>query len=345
MPASVAIPLVGEYNASGFDVLIGHNNSHYYYSMQLSHANFVNFSLTPGNRCGHDKNKIKVSPFYRTSTLRNRSPHVIEESGKRLAFIASQLRTRISQDFIDRGKDKPSGMLSWYLSLYEDRRFLRLLYDIRDDRPSRRRRSESLEAALFITLGTLISRCNLYKMAYGYFDQRNRFDYFDYARIVKHSGLTLSRVKRAMKVLQDSGLVKVTPIYKTLNDGAKVTDYTVIELSEEVFFMLGLKNEFLDDRETSSIKFHAKQSRLDKKQAKREMFRKPNFSTSKKKAKPEVAIQSLAQRLSINRPKVDKVQPNPIAAPSLKLYGTLVAKGYTPQQAIELIKKTYPPPN
>jgi hypothetical protein len=294
-----------------------------------------------GNRCGHDKNKIKVPALFGKTKSGARLPHSISECGRRLQYLASRIRGGISRGDIEREKDKPTGMLPWFVSLYDDPRFIGFLYNLNQGEPSRKRRSEGLESIVFLALGTIISRLNLYQMAYGFFNQRNEFIYFDYARIAKESGMSLVRVKRAMKVLQAAGFFNVISIVKTLDDGKKITIATQIHATDTVFDFLGLMPEFLADRETQVIKFHEKQSRLDKNRQKKEAFRKPFFSPSNRKPKQEVGLQSLVTKLTKPVPKVVKGRGYEIK----QRMDQLKYQGYQPPEIIEILKREFPPPS
>jgi len=296
-----------------------------------------------GNRCGHDKNNFKVPPLFGKTKSGTRLPHSISECGKRLQYLASRIRGGISRKDINREKLKPTGMLQWFISLYDNPKFLGFLYHCHPLTPSRKRRSESLEAIIFITLGTIISRLNLYKMAYGFFDGANEFVYFDYARIAKESGISIIRVKRSMKILQASGFFKVIEIKKTLNDGKIINIATQIHATDVVFDFLGLMPEFLKDRETSAIRFHEKQSRLDNNKAKREFYRKKTFPDKKpsylKKVAPSLqpSVQNCVKRVSA--PQSGRGYAIKARMEQLK------HQGFTPVQIMDFLKKEFPPPS
>lgn len=262
-------------------------------NIEIDAINQAKITLIKGNRCGHNKNKIKVSPVFGEAKLRNRRPHVIEEFGRRIHFVARKLRTGISRRDYEGDENQSARTLSWYLSLYESDGFRRFLHHIRYHKKARRRRSECVEATLFLVLATLVFGCNLHEMAYGYHDGSNRFRYFDYTKLGKDSMVSESRTKRAMKLLKEMELITVTPIYKTLPNGKIITEHTKIELNEEIFNIFGLMDEYLKDREKSTIKFYKKQERLDHNKAKRSFYsQKRKFGTLSKPRKLKEVLSS-----------------------------------------------------
>lgn len=318
-PARVVVPFAGSHNTDGADVLIGQNNNHYYSSMQYLHTKFVRFSLIRGNKCGHDKNTFKRPAFHGKA---KRRPHSIEEGKRRIdAALNDHFRyPEFSGLFYHQDNDGlPNG---------------------------KRIRSERREGVHGLALPTLLQSLNLHRMACGHYDNQNQFRFYDYGYLQNQTDQASIRVKREMKLLQDRGVIKVnTRREQNPCTGKWRTIGVSIEFTDKIFQLLDLMPEFLQDREKISGKFYDKEKRKEKKLRKQDIYRKPNFKPSKSGAKPEVGLQSLTQKLTMNHRKVDKPQSNPRAVQMQKLYGTLVSKGYTPQAAIELIKKTYPPPN
>jgi hypothetical protein len=103
--------------------------------------------------------------------------------------------------------------------------------------------------------------------------------------------------------------------------------------------MLDLMPEFLNDRETSAIKFHEKQFRLDKNRKKKENFRKPFFSSSNRKPKQAVDIQGIVTKLT-------KPLPKPTRGHGLEIrdkINQLVNSGKTLTEALLIVKQQYPP--
>lgn len=308
-------------------------------------------TLIKGNRCGHNKNKIKVSPVFGETKLRRRRPHVIEEFGRRVRFVALRLRTGISRRDYEGNQDKPLGALSWYLSLYESDGFRGFLHHLHHNKKNRRRRSECVEATLFLVLATLVFGCNLHEMAYGYHDGANRFHYFDYAKLGKDCMVTESRVKRAMKLLKELELVTVTPYYKTLPTGKIITEYTKIELNEEIFNIFGLHDEYLKDREKSTIKFYKKQERLDHNKARRSFYsQKRKFGTSSKPRNiKEVLSSSHTDIKTLSKTVIKSMAPqydNNHGREVRDRIRRLIDRGMSVKDAMAAAsKQTYPPPN
>lgn len=303
-----------------------------------------------GNRCGHNKNKIKVSPIYGAILSDRRIPYTISESGKRLEYLARRIRKGFRRRDTKIGKNIEDPTYSWYIPLFENERFLRLLYNPTKNKRRRRRRSEYIESAFFLALGTLVYRCELYKMAVGFFNSRNEFIFFDYARIAKESGLSMSRLKRAMRLLQEVGLVQVKTIKKTLDDGKIITVQTQIHLVDDIFLLLGLKDDFLRDREFKAVKFHNKERQIQAKQHKANYYRKSELP--KKTKKPYHKPLSNNSKITTNGFNITaktitpyKPQSAGDTADQLKLYKEYMRKGLTSQQAIEALKKSRPPPH
>lgn len=309
-PARVVVPLPGMHNTDGADVLIGHNSNNTFDSMQHLRT------AIKGNRCGHDKHNLLrlIRP-----ENHKRRPHSIEEALRRL-------------EEIDNRPNK-----------YGD---VTCLFFHAKDKGGRKRRSERLEATKRLVLSALLNWLGLQKMVFGYYNNRNEFHYFDYSKIQQVTGLSSIRIKRAIKDLKEQEILKVN-IKRDLNPftGEYRTKNVEIELTDKIFQMLELIPEFLADRDSAAKKFYDKQKRMDKKIRRLDIYRKPNFRASKPVAKPEVGIKSLTQKLTMNRLKVDKAPVNPQGQQAQKMYSILRAKGYSPQEAIELIKKAYPPPN
>lgn len=333
MPACDAVlPLAGSNNASGDKYSsTGRDNTNYYPSMQ---------PVLSGNRCDHDKNSLKVSPVYGARKSTNRRPQVIEETGRCLQYLASRIRDGICRDDVEREKNKPTGVLQWFVSLFENPGFLRFLYHIGDGKPGRKVRSEGFESTLLITLGTLIFGLDLHKMAYGYYDKANRFVFFDYGSLIKNSGLSLSRLNRAMKFLKEIGIISVSPIVKTLNDGKKITVETRITVSEEIFMILGIHKEFLQDRQYASINYEKRQKPIDARQKYLDLYKAP--LKSKKSFKQRQTLQAGIQSIAKSPYKpAQKGRGQEIK----DLYGNLTAQGLTPAEAAEIIRTKYPPPH
>ncbi len=327
-PACVALPF-DEDNTSVLNALQQGDNSKQNKTTQPRIA---------GNRCGHHKNNIRVSPLYGALSSRKRSPNVIEECGRRLLYLARYFHRGIPEEAREILRNQQTDMFRWFCSLREDEKFLRFIYHISQGSHSRKRRSESLEATLFLVLGTLIFRCELHEMAYGYYDGTNNFHNFDHSKLGKDTMESDSRIKRAMKVLKDMDLIKVTPKLKTLPNGKIITEHTRIELSEDVFKMLGVYDIFLKGREDAAKRFHEKQSRIDKNRLKKEPYRKPFFSR-KPNQRPSNGLQSLATAITKRITAPIKGNGEAIRDKMLELRN----RGVSASDAMEIVRKLFYP--
>jgi hypothetical protein len=307
MPACDTVLLAGSNIASGCEVLIGRNSNDYYPSMQEG---------IKGNRCDHDKNNFK-----RPSVLRDakRRPHVLEEAKRRVYdSINDNFRYPEFAGLFFHKAESPS------------------------EKSSRRRRSERVEGIFSLALPFLLHSLNLQRMACGFYDNRNNFIPYDYSYLENKTEQSSSRIKREMAILQSEEIIKVNTQRELTQDGVWRTKSVTIEFTDKIFRMLDLIPEFLQDRETSAIKFHEKQSRLDKNRQKKENFRKPFFSSTIKKAKQEVGnIGGIANKIGKPIPKPTRGRGQEIK----ELYGNLIARGSTPQEAAEIIRTKYPPPH
>lgn len=192
--------------------------------------------FSKGNRCGHNKLKPRF-PSYPSDVKRR--PHVIEE-----------LKRRIIECFEKRNKYE--GLIPVFY------------HEGQENKTGRKRRSEKTESVLFLVLYALAHDCHLNNMQFGQYLNNNVFRNYNYNWIVKHTGCSLKRVQRAMIVLQTLGWVKVEKIVKTLNDGHIVTDNVIITLSDTIFKVFDLENEFLENREKVCIRFQEKQIRVNR---------------------------------------------------------------------------------
>lgn len=312
MPACATLPLVGEsVNTSVLGVsLQGDDN-------QVGCPTQSQISQK-GNRCGHDKNSFKRPEVFGRAKKR---PHVLEEAKRRIyAGISDHFRfPAFSGLFYHQDQDgKGNG---------------------------RHIRSERIEGTHSLTLPILLQHIDLYRMACGHYDNRNQFRFYNYAFIENATDQSSIRVKREMKLLQDRGIIKVITLREQNNDGSWRTPEVRIEFTDKIFEMLELMPEFLKDRETSAIKFHAKQARLDKNQKKREFYRKTSFTppstgkTSKISPTLSPSVQYLAKSVVRGIP-----QSKPGNGVEVRdKINALVRQGLSVKDAMEIVKQQYPP--
>jgi hypothetical protein len=312
MPACDIVPLVGDHIAGGNECLLQGENINNVLGTQV---------LKVGNRCGHDKNNLKRPNFNKKA---KRRPHVLEEAKRRI----DQAITNI----------------------YAFPEFTQIFYHPLKEEKGRRRRSESVEGSLCLALPTIIHSLDIHRMSCGFYDNQNKFHYYNFAYIENVTDQNYARVKREMKLLQDYGIIKVQTIREQNNDGSWRTTEVRIDLTDKIFQMLELMPEFLKDRETIAKRFHEKQSRLEKNRKKREIYRKPSITPvkapnpNKINATLQPQLQNLTKRLSAltKRPQaVDKGRGIEIRD-KLNL---LVSKGYSVAEAVELLRKSQAPPN
>lgn len=202
-----------------------------------------------GNRCAHDKTSFKKPCFYANRYKLARCPHSIEEALRRIDKAEKKLK-----DFPNRSR----------VSLFEEEKFWKLLYHTGKDGKKRYRRSERLESTIFLCLRIIIKSCELSKMACGFFNNRNKFIYYDYGFLTEQTGLTMSRVKRAMGVLKHEGMLRTDRIVELLDDGSIRNKEVIISVSEDLFLMLGLEKEFSTDRNKKMLKWNEKHNRMQK---------------------------------------------------------------------------------
>lgn len=315
IPACDIVPLAGDHIASGCEVLIGRNSNDYYPSMQESH-------IKKGNRCDHDKNKFKRPSVFDNA---KRRPHCLEEA-----------KRRIYESINDNFRYPQFAGLLFHKAGSADQNG-----SVRDE--SRKRRSERIEGIFSLTLPLLLHNLNIHKMACGFYDQNNNFHPQDYSYIESKTDQSSVRVKREMAVLQSEGIIKVNTQRELTNDGVWRTKSVEIEFTDKIFEILELIPEFLNDRETSYKMFHEKQSRLDKNQAKRDIYRKSSFSPDKNRNKANLKP-SLSSGLRGCVKPVPAAQKGRGAAIKERMQ-QLQYQGHTPTQIFDLLKKEFPPPH
>jgi hypothetical protein len=276
------------------------------------------FCSKKGNRCDHNKNNFKRPSFLRNA---KRRPHVLEEA-----------KRRISDAILDNFK---------YPEL------TRLFYHSAADGGSgRHRRSERIEGIFSLALPTLLQTLNLHRMACGAYNNRNEFQFFNYAYLQDKSDQNSSRFKREMAILQKEEFIKVTTRREPNNDGTWRTIEVRIEFTDRIFEILDLMSEFLADREYTSIKFFKKQSKINQKKAKDDFYRVQKFNKSNKPKKIgcqdlSVAVKNVAQ--TFTKPIMPIKSNNGVEIRDK--IRSLVDKGISVKDAIAAVKQQYPPPH
>lgn len=282
---------------------------------------------TKGNKCGHNRNKIKEPLFYGTTSPKINRPHSIKSACDRIGeLLRIRSLTRRERKALLQGTDKDARTAQGVLSLFSDYRLARLFNHESDTGEfRRRRRSESIEAAAGCTLRALLYHTDLYTMAYGFRDENNHQRFFDFNKIVLETGISYSRIQRAMSLLQNLELITVKKVIETLDDGHIITKAVQIHLSPVIFEMLGLSNEFANDYRYAMIANDKKERLIRSKNAHIERS-KPKISKQKECVKK--------QAKTVN-PRAKQLQTS---------YSDLIAKGISPADAITMIKSRYHSP-
>lgn len=243
-----------------------------------------------GNRCGHNKNKLRVPLCYRKISKRAKHPHSIEEAIRVIRKTVYWLRAKKTKRKALLKAIQPDVQAIYaykrILSLFQEDKFRRLFFHYSKNTKSgwKRKRSDGIESLILFTLSTLLNYVDLPTMAIGIRHNASQFDFKDSAWIAEKAGCSLSRVNRALHWLAKAGLVLITPITKKIDDGHIITLGTQIHLSEDVFFLLGLKDQYLEDRkyalkkvEEARLRKEEKERRLEKSMSHDMAFRKKNL--------------------------------------------------------------------
>lgn len=193
----------------------------------------VKKNFQPGNKCNHNKKFLRYPIF---PVDKKRRPHVIEE-----------LKRRIVQAI-----DNPL-LFKNFVSFFRHEN-------------KRKRRTDGLESLVCGTLMCLVQDLNLHNLQYGQYQYNtNSFMNYNYGRIESSTGFSKIRIKRAMGVLKSLGIVSVTPVAKTLNDGAVINDKTIIVLSVDLFKYFDLYLEYLHDSQKICSKYYDRKMKIENK--------------------------------------------------------------------------------
>jgi hypothetical protein len=224
--------------------------------------------------------------------------------------------------------------------LFNNEMLGRLLYH--HDKNGRKRRTEAVEGALFLALGTIIDGLDLHKMQYGYYDPNNNFIYYNYSDILKKSAglLTESRLDEAMSLLKALGFLTVTCIYKTLHDGRIITVETRIEVSDDVFKMLGIYEQFLKDRGHAASRFY-KREKINKAREKYLSINVPSLPYDRKRKPLKDGIHTLSHKMTTPYKPAEPGHGQQMQ----DMMKTCISSGMTIQEAAAHVKaKFYPSP-
>ena len=341
MPACDTEPCLGaNVNASGNEVLTGRDDSHKDATRQ---------QFARGNRCGHRRDKVVLPMFLRKAAKRNKHPLSIEQAIKGVRNAVRWFRSsrKKRKGLYQTNKLDVQGVqsLERAVLLFSDERVRGLFFHDTETRASRkrqRRRSEGLESLVLFTLSALFNYVCLRTMAIGVRHDPRNFTFADYAYIANKTGCSETRIKRAMSILQKMGLVTVKNIIHTLDDGHIITLRTEIYLSEDAFYMLGLKDQFLSDREYAVQKYEQKIRAIEDKERRKEIFKPRPLSYQRqlqKDAKQQDTVQNLARTLK--RPTTP-LSPGHGVEIREKIK-TLVDRGFSVSEAMEIVRQQSPP--
>lgn len=134
---------------------------------------------------------------------------------------------------------------------------------------NRSRRSESAESCVLV-LKAIAKYIDLVTLKVGFF-LRGKWLNLSYDRIAQITGLSLSRVKRAMKDLQRVGLVGVHEIKETVTDSqghSKVISRIAVKtVNTALFAFFGLEAMLIKERKKAASRFKTRQKQERQAQA------------------------------------------------------------------------------
>lgn len=243
-----------------------------------------------GNRCGYSKNKLKVPLFLRKASKRAKHPLAIESAIKvsrsclQWLYSSRKRRKELLQSIQPDTKKIQS--FAHVIDLFQSEKLRWIFYHLDKKTKkghARRKRGEAVVAIVRDALAALFNYCDLLTMAIGIRHNAHTFHYKSYAYLAEKAGCSLTQIKRAMQFLQRIGLVTVNVITKELDDGHIFTLRTEIYLSEEAFFIFGLKDQFLKDREYAIQKYEKAIDRKESREKRMEAFRSYDRQKNKKR--------------------------------------------------------------
>lgn len=335
MPACVVVPFEGDYNTSApIDVPLSRDNIQICPDAQL---------LTQGNRCGHDKNFIKKPTFYGSSGYKGRRSFAIKSACDLIdAIIGFRVGAKQFRKLLRMG-DKTALSI---ISLFEDKELSKLFYHYdENEKIIRGIRSERVESTYALVARTLLNGVDMRTMAFGFWDKKtNRQVYFDYDHIIRKTGLSKSRVLRAIALLKKTGIITVERLVQIFPNGKYAHKETRIFLDDKIFKILGLEKEMLEDRKYANIEFYKTQKNIDARQKYLESYRKPTKPSFKHPISNK-QNGSLPSQLRNAVKRVPLIAPKGNGEEIRNLYGSLIAKGINPTEAIKIVRNKYPPPH
>jgi hypothetical protein len=273
-----------------------------------------------GNRCGHDPKNMR---FFKQPPNQARRFHVLEEAQRRVK--------------------------SAYAKPFDYPRFHGLLFH-RDEagEESRRRRSERVESSFLLVMPALFNGVNLVKMEVGHFNG-TEFIHYDYGYLVKVTKANYSRIKEAMLVLQEEGLVEVKLVVKTRADGSMRTARVVMTLTEKMFAVVGLSEPLQIDRQRALLAHAKKEKQAEQRKTYLALFKpQPSQAQQKKQAVAISSVKELATHFKIVKKPPKTLSSSPLSHPSVRaLTHTLFLSGGYPtllSAATEACQRLNKPP-
>lgn len=222
-----------------------------------------------GNRCGHNSNKPKIDLQYK--------------SVKRPSVINS-LIWRIKDFYFNPIK------IPALMNAFNSKRL---------------RRSESRESIVLV-LSCIAKYTNIKAGNNVGWVKSGAFYHLTYKNICNQTGLSLSRVERAMKEIKRAGLVKVIQQNKTNSDGTKSALSAIKYVMNSFFRLMGLSQElekykqFIAKEKAKAEKAKAEKDHFDKQIKKHEDYKNQSLSENENAFFDRLA--ALKQGLKLNLP-------------------------------------------
>lgn len=143
----------------------------------------------------------------------------------------------------------------------------------------RLRRSESRES-IALVLSCILKYTNIASSNGVGWIKNNKFHFLSYKNICNQTGLSLSRVERAMKAIKSTKLVSVIQQCKTNNDGTKTAETAIKFVSNKLFQLLGLSSklakyrQYIKDKKIKREQEEKAQAHLDEQMKRHNEYKK-----------------------------------------------------------------------
>lgn len=272
-----------------------------------------------GNRCGHDPKNLR---FFKEPPNQGRRFHVLEE-GKR----------RVKNAF-----DNPFDYPMFHGLLF---------HQYKNGKKSRRIRSERKESSFLLVMPAIFNSVNLVTMELGHFNGTEFINY-DYGHLTNKTETTYSRMKEAMSLLKNAGLVEVKSVIKIRDDGAIRTERVVIKVSDKLFDLFGLSEELQRDRQRALLAHAKKEKEAQQKKACLALFKPKGGKEEKKREAAICSVKALTTHFKIVKNTPKAMPSSPLSHPAVReLAHTLFLSGDYPtlmSAAIEACRRLNKPP-